>query len=205
MSGLKETVKKVCEYCGKEFIAGKTTTRCCSHLCNSRAYKDNRRKDIATTTERLTATKKKEKTQKDFSNRQAYSIAEAAQVLGKSRMTIYRYVVSGKIKAFRCTARTTFITKKSIDDFLEQTTPYEVLPNNERKPVTEWYSLDEAATKYGIKYRRLRDIINKEHIPEKKDGRNTFIGKNQTDNYFNKYDTKKKKRKAESNIAIQVA
>jgi hypothetical protein len=99
----------------------------------------------------------------------------------------------------------TLIPKTSIEEFLSETTTYEVLPNNERKPVTEWDSLDEAATRYGIKYRRLRDIINKEHIPEKKDGRNTFIGKNQTDNYFNKYDTKKKKRKAESNIAIQVA
>ena len=34
---------KICELCRNEFIAQKRTTRYCSHLCNKRAYKMNKR------------------------------------------------------------------------------------------------------------------------------------------------------------------
>lgn len=36
-------IKKVCEWCGEVFYAQKTTTRYCSHRCNSRAYKEDAR------------------------------------------------------------------------------------------------------------------------------------------------------------------
>lgn len=32
-------IKKVCEWCGKEFYALKTSTRFCSKQCNGYAYK----------------------------------------------------------------------------------------------------------------------------------------------------------------------
>lgn len=34
-------LKKICEYCKQKFIAQKTTTKYCSHTCNSRAYKSS--------------------------------------------------------------------------------------------------------------------------------------------------------------------
>ena len=37
MSKIK--VKKVCQFCGKEFIAHKLSTRFCSHQCSQRSYK----------------------------------------------------------------------------------------------------------------------------------------------------------------------
>ncbi len=33
-------VKRVCKWCGKIFIAQKTTTCFCSHACASRGYKE---------------------------------------------------------------------------------------------------------------------------------------------------------------------
>lgn len=36
----KIPIKKKCEWCGKDFIAYKVTTRFCSKQCNSYAYKD---------------------------------------------------------------------------------------------------------------------------------------------------------------------
>lgn len=39
MSTSKIRIKKICEFCGKEFFAQKTTTRYCSKTCNSKAYK----------------------------------------------------------------------------------------------------------------------------------------------------------------------
>jgi excisionase family DNA binding protein len=34
-------LKKICEHCKQKFIAKKSTTKYCSHRCNSRAYKQN--------------------------------------------------------------------------------------------------------------------------------------------------------------------
>ncbi|MDR1633009.1 MAG: helix-turn-helix domain-containing protein, partial [Dysgonamonadaceae bacterium] len=160
MTRLKQPIKKICEYCGKEFDAGKTTTRCCSDYCSKRAYKDTKRKNILMQTKAQTDNKKAEKIKSNLSNRQGYSIAETASLMGVSRMTIYRYVISGKIQAKQITGKKTFISQKSINEFLEVTKPYEVHPAAERKPISEWYTLEEITEKYGIKYRRLRDIIN---------------------------------------------
>ena len=101
-------------------------------------------------------------------------------------MTIYRYVISGKIKAKRISPRWTIITQTSIDEFLEEATPYENNPIQKRKPITDWYTVEEITEKYGIQYRRLRDIITKEKIPEKKEGKKVLIAKNKINNYFRK-------------------
>lgn len=39
MAASKIRIKKICEYCGQEFYALKTSTRFCSKSCNDRAYK----------------------------------------------------------------------------------------------------------------------------------------------------------------------
>ena len=36
-------IQKKCEWCGKLFIAHKTSTRCCSHRCANLAYKEKTR------------------------------------------------------------------------------------------------------------------------------------------------------------------
>lgn len=43
MAASKIRIKKICEYCGQEFYALKTSTRFCSKLCNDRAYKMRQR------------------------------------------------------------------------------------------------------------------------------------------------------------------
>jgi hypothetical protein len=36
-------IEKICDWCSKHFIAKKTTTKYCSHECNSKAYKSIKR------------------------------------------------------------------------------------------------------------------------------------------------------------------
>ncbi|WP_418943583.1 hypothetical protein [Phocaeicola plebeius] len=36
-------IKRICAWCGKEFIAYKTTTNCCSHKCGNALYKKRKR------------------------------------------------------------------------------------------------------------------------------------------------------------------
>ena len=37
------SIQKVCEYCGNDFIAKTTVTRCCSDDCAKKAYKARKR------------------------------------------------------------------------------------------------------------------------------------------------------------------
>jgi excisionase family DNA binding protein len=187
MTKAKQSIRKICEYCGKEFDAWKTTTRCCSDYCNKRAYKQAKRKKVIEATEIITADKKTEKIKTDLSEHQYLSISEVARLMSVSRWTVYRYVVSGIIPCIRINKRTTRIKRSDLDLLFENAKPYEVnQKTQERKPITGWYTLLEITEKYGIKYRRLRDIVNSENIPEKKDGKITLIAKNRIDAYFKK-------------------
>lgn len=44
MSTSKLRVQRVCDWCGKEFLSQKTTTRYCSKRCAEHAYKDRVRR-----------------------------------------------------------------------------------------------------------------------------------------------------------------
>lgn len=182
----KQTIKKICEHCGNEFDAGKTTVRYCSLQCNRKALKDAKRKDVIRMTEALTGQKKVENIASALANRPYLNISETAKLLGVCRQTVYNLAHAGKIKAVRVTRRLTIVSRGSIDELIESNTQYEKLPMQERKPVTDWYTLDEITEKYGIKRHRIRKIINTEGIPESKDGTRTLIAKNKIDAYFKK-------------------
>ncbi len=89
MTASKIPIKKVCEHCKQEFVAWKTTTKYCSHQCNSRAYKSKRREERVQRTE----VNEQEKKVKDLIDKPYLSIAEAGRLLGISRHTIYRYIL----------------------------------------------------------------------------------------------------------------
>ena len=58
MTASKIPIKKVCEHCKQEFVAWKTTTKYCSHQCNSRAYKSKRREERVQRTEVMSKRRK---------------------------------------------------------------------------------------------------------------------------------------------------
>lgn len=106
----KIEITRVCQHCGNEFIAKTTVTKFCGHTCASRNYKERKKAEklnqVKTPTE--------QKTNYNFSqlNEKEYlSIADTCQLLGASRMTIYRQIKNGKIKAIKLGRRT--IIKKS--------------------------------------------------------------------------------------------
>lgn len=186
MTKAKQPIKKICEYCGKEFLAWRTSSRYCSHTCNSRAYKAERRKKAVELSEGLTLQKKEDAVKISLSDRPYLSISEAAQLLGVCRQTVYNLAHAEKIKATRISQRLSFISRKSIDELLEVKTPYELLPKQPPKPITDWYTIQEITQKYGIKYGQIRKIIMVEQIPTRKDGKFTLIAKNRVDAYFKK-------------------
>lgn len=105
-------LQKVCQECGREFIARTTVTKFCSHLCNGRYYKREKRSnylDVALMKERaqralmaVVETPKKGRPRKqvipnNFNpsrssplTRELLDIEELAVVIGMSERTIHR-------------------------------------------------------------------------------------------------------------------
>ncbi|MCP4552992.1 MAG: helix-turn-helix domain-containing protein [Bacteroidetes bacterium] len=106
----KIEITKVCQHCGNEFIAKTTVTKFCSHPCAAKNYKQRKK------AEKLNEVKTPTVQKTDFNlsqlnNKEYLSIADTCQLLGASRMTIYRQTKNGNINAVKLGRRT--IIKKS--------------------------------------------------------------------------------------------
>ena len=109
----KIEITKVCQQCGKEFNAKTTVTKFCSHTCADRNYKQRRKakklNQVKTPVQQKTDYNLSQLNGKEFLN-----IAETCQLLGASRMTIYRQIKSGNIPALKL-GRRTIIRKSDIE------------------------------------------------------------------------------------------
>ena len=95
MSSTNLKIRKICEWCGAEFEAQKTTTRYCSHLCNSRAYKVNKRTKTKLKIEKQTDLIHINKHFEHFKEQDFLKCAQAALILGVSRKTVYNLMSIG--------------------------------------------------------------------------------------------------------------
>ena len=137
MTASKIPIKKVCEHCKQEFVAWKTTTKYCSHQCNSRAYKSKRREERVQRTE----VNEQEKKVKDLIDKPYLSIAEAGRLLGISRHTIYRYIYSGRLRAYNMSSQRTIVKREDIEQMLAER-PYEKRQPRDAIVITELLGTD---------------------------------------------------------------
>ena len=98
-------IPKICQHCGSDFIAKTTVTQYCSENCAKRAYKKRKRQEkvdaIPTLPEQKIA-----HTSSTVSDKEFLSIKETCQLLGASRMTLYRQIKNGNIQAGKVGSRT---------------------------------------------------------------------------------------------------
>jgi len=100
-------IVKICEYCSSEFIAKKTTTKCCSDDCAKRFYKANKRNDKIAQTELKTEIRRQPKafiTEKELrviQAKQYLTLKEAAVLLNISPLTLRRWTLDGKMNAHK--------------------------------------------------------------------------------------------------------
>lgn len=106
-------IRKVCEFCGKEFVAGKITTRFCSSTCNNRAYKQKLRRRLVSKAE-----EESQRTKADFMEKSILSIGEAATLMGITPRSVYNLIYSGKLKAAKLSSRMTLLRKSDIEVML---------------------------------------------------------------------------------------
>lgn len=110
-------IPKICQFCGKSFIAKTTVTQYCGHPCSQRAYKKRKREEKVQNTAPV-AEQLKEFTQDKVKDKDFLSITETCKLLGASRMTIYRQIKNGNIKAAKI-GRRTIIKRTEIDKLFQ--------------------------------------------------------------------------------------
>lgn len=107
-------IQKICSFCKKEFTAQKTTTKYCSHICNSRDYKlkvkqekinDTNKQTIKTVLFPLEQLKAKE----------FLTVKEVATLLNCSVRSVYYYIDDGKLSAVNLGQRITRVKRSEID------------------------------------------------------------------------------------------
>lgn len=157
-------VERICEWCGKKFIAQTTVTRFCTKRCAEHSYKDRlRQKKMAVSNQETAQTNIKWR-DKDF-----LTPTQAAELLGIGRMSIYRYIRNGKIKVVRF-ERKTLISKADIQAMFDFLTPKETSPiepsEKKSKSLTDFYTRADIREKYGVKDSWIYKVVAENNVPK---------------------------------------
>lgn len=186
MTASKIKIKKVCEWCGQEFLALKVSTRFCSKQCNGHAYKDANRKKVLLETERETLEKVSQNNISQGLNREFMSVAEAATLLGVTRMTIYNLIYNNVLHASKITSRLTFVSRSDIDAMISGA-DYKKKVKSERKPITEFYTTNEIKEKYGVSEGWIFKVGKEMDIPKIFHHGKTYWSKQHVEKHFAKH------------------
>lgn len=192
----KMEISKICECCGETFIAQKTTTRYCSHKCNSKAYKLRKRNDKIETAgntfkmvginySTMQEIKRLSDEYEKIKDKEFLSVKEAAFLLSAGRTTIYRYLHDGTLKAVQTNGKT-FIRRTDINIMFDNAEQYRAQPNKEKKSITEFYTVVEIKEKYNIKESWLYKIARENKIPKTLILGKSYFSKKHIDKYFEK-------------------
>ena len=150
---------KVCQCCGKKFTAQKSSTRYCSKYCNDRYLKMKRRGSPVLGYEQPEA---KEDTHEPPMLEEVFSPYGAAQYLGTSDSTIYRYINQGVLPVIHLT-HATRIRKSELDGLHRHPMPYgKTLLNLKKKD--DYLSVREIAEKYRLSYSRTYKTLSESDL-----------------------------------------
>lgn len=176
-------IKRVCQHCGKDFIAKTTSTQYCGDNCAKRAYKARKRAEkIEASNAETVKTKSgiEEIKQKEF-----LTVRDASILLDCSRRTIYYLIENGIIKSKNISQRLTRIDRAEIDKLFKKKkliTPPQKAPVAKFKyKLEECYTIGEVQKKFGISDSALTDILKRKGVPKVKKGWYVYVPKKEID------------------------
>lgn len=177
-------IKRICAWCGKEFIAQKTTTACCSKQCANALYKKRKRDEAIKINNQNIEKKIEEKPITIIKDKPFLTITETAIYLGITRPTIYGYIKRGELKVIRLGFKY-FLKKEDIEKLFN--TPIEFhTPTKEKAPITDFYTTSEVKGKYHVNESWIFVIAKKHNIPRTFNRGKTYWSKKHIDAYFAK-------------------
>jgi excisionase family DNA binding protein len=177
-------VRKICQWCGKPFIAKKTTTCYCSHQCSNLGYKERirERKRQMRKMQELLQPKQAAEGQ-DF-----FSFAQAAKLMGVTRQYVYKLVKEAKLRASRISGKKSLIRRADIELMLK-TKPYERIVPKDDFDMSEYYTAEEIAEKYKVNAKWVWTYTRQHKIPKVKVRQFNYYSKKHIDAAFAKYKT----------------
>ena len=177
-------VRKICQWCGKPFIAKKTTTCYCSYQCSNLGYKERirERKRQMRKMQELLQPKQAAEGQ-DF-----FSFVQAAKLMGVTRQYVYKLVKESKLRASRISGKKSFIRRADIELMLK-TKPYERIVPKDDFDMSEYYTAEEIAEKYKVNAKWVWTYTRQHKIPKVKVRQFNYYSKKHIDAAFTKYKT----------------
>lgn len=111
MGKSKLQIPKVCNYCGKVFLAKTVKTMFCSSHCAKIAYEEKRKceRKLCVQTKLLNEVKSK--------GANYITIKQAIQIFTTTRSTIRRMIVTNRIEYRKLSPRKTFVSVQSLEAF----------------------------------------------------------------------------------------
>lgn len=177
-------IKRICAWCGKEFIAQKTTTACCSKQCANALYKKRKRDEAIKANNQIVEKKIEEKPIERIKDKPFLTITETAIYLGVTRPTVYGYIKRGELNVIRLGCKY-LLKKEDIDKLFN--TPIEFhTPTKGKAPITDFYTTAEIKEKYHVNESWIFVIAKKHNIPRTFNRGKTYWSKKHIDAYFAK-------------------
>lgn len=154
-------IPKVCQWCGKDFIARTTQTAYCCKRCSEHAYKDRKRKEkidrCQTEVQRVKSGETK------VEDKQFFTPREAATYVGLCYKTFYTYINNGVIKALKLN-RKTLIKRSDIDELFSSSERTPIL--KEERTISEFYTTQEVLDKFKISNGWFWKVCKEQKIPK---------------------------------------
>lgn len=180
-------VRRVCVYCGAEFMAQTTKTRYCSKKCNTAHYKA-KIKAQKVEQSNIETTKITSKPIQEIQAKEFLTVKDVSILLGCSKRSVYRLIQNGTLEAVNLSERMTRVSKSEVNRLLKHTIPQPVVKEPKtvytiKKPkqiefnIEDCYTLTEVQNKYGISETALQNIIRTNEIPKLKQGWYAYVPK----------------------------
>ena len=173
--------QKVCKFCGASFTARKSSTRYCSKRCAEHAYKQRKREEHVSSTQKTLDAKASEDEEKLL----FLSPCQCARLIGVSTRTLYRYLERGSIPCVQFSGKT-FISRAVLDEMFKSSSPYIKRETKTCEPITEFYTTKEVLGKFGIGNSWLDKMASKHNIPKTVSKGKTLWSKKHIDRIFGK-------------------
>ena len=190
-------VERICECCGKKFIAHAFRTRFCSKKCTKQVYVAKIRTQK---TEHVVKEVKEIETKNNIQYineiqviqaKEYININETAKLLNICRRSVYNILTKEQISVIHI-GRRILIERKDIENYIASRKSIiekkisQCLNHTGAQAITEFYSINEITEKYKIQYNRIYVIVTKYNIPFAEISGHKYYSKKHIDNYFKK-------------------
>jgi excisionase family DNA binding protein len=170
-------IKKNCEFCSKTFYAKRLNTRYCSIDCNSKHYKQKKREENISVSNKKTLQISNNNTP-DLLNKPYLNILETCIILGISRSSVMRMLKSNKLVSHKIGGKR--IIKRGDIDSLFQSFHFVEIPDEAIKMKSDYnidncYYIGEIQNNYHISANRLNELLLQKKIEKIQIGKHKYI------------------------------